>query len=99
MSNSIFYTYNCILNLAQSCDKYETSIKIIYTPTEPIKSKHFLFHDIDKVDTPNEYGVLGRFQKIYYFKETKKWQIFFDNANYQNIDPTEIVFIYENVKR
>jgi len=99
MSNSIFYTYNCILNLAQSCDKYETSIKIIYTPTEPIKSKHFLFHDIDKVDTPNEYGVLGRFQKIYYFKETKKWQIFFDNANYQNINPTEIVFIYENVKR
>ena len=93
-----FYTYNCILNLAVDCDKYETLIRIIYTPTEPITTKHFLFHDIEKKDTPEEYGVLGKLKKIHYYKDTNIWQIFFDNIAYE-IDPTEKVFMYENVKR
>ena len=95
-----FYTYNCIRSLAETCNKYETLLRIIYTPTEPISSKHFLYHDISKKDTPDEYGVLGRFQQIYYYKNEQKWQIFFDNINYDGtIEPTEMVFMYENVKR
>lgn len=95
-----FYIYNCIKNLAETCNKYETPIRIIYRPTEPICSKHFLYHDVSKQYTPDEYGVLGRIQKIYYFKNEKRWQIIFDNANYNGtIEPTEHVFMYENVKR
>lgn len=95
-----FYTYNCIQSLAETCDKYDTQLRIIYTPTEPVLSKHFLFHDLTKKDTANEYGFLGRLQKIYYFKKENRWQIFFDNINYDDVlDPTKKIFIYENVKR
>uniref|UniRef100_A0A6C0HZ31 Uncharacterized protein n=1 Tax=viral metagenome TaxID=1070528 RepID=A0A6C0HZ31_9ZZZZ len=93
-----FYTYNCTLILAHDCDKYETPLRIIYTPTEPITSKHFLFHDIEKIDTDEEYGVLGKLRKIIYYKQTNNWQIIFDNIGY-DIDPMEKVFMYENVKR
>jgi len=94
-----FYTYNCIINLAHDCDKYETPIRIIYTPTEQqLTSKHFLFHDIEKIDTPQEYGVLGKLKNIYYYKQANTWQINFDNISYE-IDPTEKVFMYENLKR
>jgi hypothetical protein len=56
-------------------------------------------HDITKIDTPEEYGVLGKLKKIHYYKDTNIWQIFFDNTNYYGIDPTEKIFMYENVKR
>jgi hypothetical protein len=96
-----FYIYNCIQSLAETCNKYETILRIIYTPTEPIYSKHFLFHDLSKKDTADEYGVLGRLKKIYYLKNEKIWQIYFDNITYDNtkVEPTEHVFLYENVKR
>jgi predicted N-acyltransferase len=94
------YTYTCIHSLAEICDKYETLLRIIYTPTESILSRHFLFHDLTQKDTANEYGFLGRLNKIYYFKNEDRWQIFFDNINYNDVlDPTEKIFIYENVKR
>jgi len=96
-----FYTYNCIQELAQTCEKYETAIRLIYTPTEPIKSKHFLFHNLEEIDTTNEYGVLGRLKTIHYFKLARVWKICFDNATYssEDIDPAACIFVYENVKR
>jgi hypothetical protein len=100
MNKNSFYTYNCIQSLAETSYKYETHLRIIYTPSEYIYSKHFLFHDVSQKDTPNEYGVLGRLHQINYFKNEKKWQICFDNISYDGtLDPTELIFMYENVKR
>ena len=94
-----FYTYNCILNLAEICEKFETPLRIIYTPTGFIRTKHFLYHNHSYINTDNEYQVVGKFKKINYFKETKLWEIFFENINYETDDPSKKVFMYENVKR
>jgi len=94
-----FYTYNCIINLAELCDKYETPLRIIYTPTGFITTKHFLYHNEMYLDTENEYQVVGKLRKINYFKETKIWEIFFDNIDYYDVDSSKQVFMYENLKR
>ena len=98
---SFFYTENCALTLAQQCDKYETPLRIIYTLPEDseLYSKHFLYHDYTQIGTDNEYGTLGKLRKIVYLKNEEKYVLTFDFSDIEPVDPRELLFMYENVKR
>jgi chaperonin GroEL len=68
---------------------------------EDISNEDQLNQIVDELGDPDkEYISVGKLKKIYYFKNTNIWQIFFENiyfyeANFSN----EKIFVYENVKR
>jgi hypothetical protein len=99
---SFFYTTHCIYSLLNKCDeKTETSLRILYTLAQdnPLKTKHFLYHDLAQMDTPHEYGALGHLLKIIYWKNLGNYTISFENKEYTTENIYDKIYIHENVSR
>lgn len=99
---SFFYTTYCTKSLVNQSDhKEETPLRIIYsfTPENHIRSKHFLYHDLTKIDTPDEYGVLGHLLKITYWKNTLKYIVYFECSEITAVNVLDSIFLHENVRR
>ena len=96
-----YYTTLCAVKIYNLCEKEETALRITYTIPDNslLKHKHFLFHDFSQVDTVNEYGVLGKLNKITYWKKLYTYIFHFENKDIEIDDVHAEIFMYENIKR
>jgi len=96
-----FYTTVCAKHLYELCEKVETSFRVLckIPDNSLLRNKHFLYHDLSQINTANEYGVLGKLNKITYWKNTDSYILHFENKDVEIDDPSADIFMYENVKR
>jgi hypothetical protein len=98
--NEDFYEYICIIELVNQCEnRYETPLRILYSPTGDhyLVRKHFLYYD----ELADKYGIYGKFLSVEYSKNTRSYTAKFEYGNLEI--PTSAnynkYFLYEKNKR